>query len=88
MFRSFINYTEYFKFRSIYDITVSYTHLDVYKRQVDSDESATMIIDVEGPATVTGADIQCPSEVTMISNDLVIAHVAQGAHLYLSLIHI
>ena len=52
---------------------------------VDSDESATMIIDVEGPATVTGADIQCPSEVTMISNDMEIAHVAQGAHLYMEL---
>ena len=52
---------------------------------MDSDESATMIIDVEGPATVTGADIQCPSEVTMISNDMEIAHVAQGAHLYMEL---
>ena len=42
-------------------------------------------VDSEGPATVTGADIQCPSEVTMISNDMEIAHVAQGAHLYMEL---
>ena len=38
-----------------------------------------------GSSTVTGADIQCPSEVTMISNDMEIAHVAQGAHLYMEL---
>ena len=28
---------------------------------VDSEDTATMIIDVKGPATVTGADIQCPA---------------------------
>lgn len=44
-----------------------------------------MIIDVKGPATVTGADIQCPAEVKMISNDMVIAHVAEGGHLYMEL---
>ena len=52
---------------------------------VDSEDTATMIIDVEGPATVTGADIQCPAEVKMISNDMVIAHVAEGGHLYMEL---
>ena len=45
----------------------------------------TLIIDVKGPATVTGADIQCPAEVKMISNDMVIAHVAEGGHLYMEL---
>ena len=45
----------------------------------------TMIIDVKGPAVVTGADIQCPSNVTMISNDLEIAHVAEGAHFYMEM---
>ena len=67
------------------DVTSIILNLKKLVFDVDSDESATMIIDVEGPATVTGADIQCPSEVTMISNDLVIAHVAQGAHLYMEL---
>lgn len=52
---------------------------------VDSEDTATMIIDVKGPATVTGADIQCPAEVKMISNDMVIAHVAEGGHLYMEL---
>ena len=62
------------------DVTSIILNLKKLVFDVDSDESATMIIDVEGPATVTGADIQCPSEVTMISNDMEIAHVAQGAH--------
>ena len=67
------------------DVTSIILNLKKSVFDVDSDESATMIIDVEGPATVTGADIQCPSEVTMISNDMEIAHVAQGAHLYMEL---
>lgn len=67
------------------DVTSIILNLKRLVFDVDSDESATMIIDVEGPATVTGADIQCPSEVTMISNDMEIAHVAQGAHLYMEL---
>ena len=52
------------------DVTSIILNLKKLVFDVDSDESATMIIDVEGPATVTGADIQCPSEVTMISNDM------------------
>ena len=67
------------------DVTSIILNLKKLVFDVDSDESATMIIDVEGAATVTGADIQCPSEVTMISNDMEIAHVAQGAHLYMEL---
>ena len=67
------------------DVTSIILNLKKLVFDVDSDESATMIIDVEGPATVTGTDIQCPSEVTMISNDMEIAHVAQGAHLYMEL---
>ncbi len=67
------------------DVTSIILNLKKLVFDVDSDESATMIIDVEGPATVTGADVQCPSEVTMISNDMVIAHVAQGAHFYMEM---
>ena len=52
---------------------------------IDGDDDVTMIIDVKGPAVVTGADIQCPSNVTMISNDLEIAHVAEGAHFYMEM---
>ncbi len=61
--------------------------LNIKKLVFDLDlmKTVTMIIDVTGPATVTGADIQCPSEVKMISNDLVIAHVAEGRHFYMEL---
>ena len=40
------------------DVTSIILNLKKLVFDVDSDESATMIIDVEGPATVTGADIQ------------------------------
>jgi len=53
--------------------------------KIDDDEPVTMIIDVMGPATITGADIQCPSNVTMISLDQEIAHVAEGARFYMEL---
>ncbi len=67
------------------DVTAIILNLKKLVFDVDSEDSTTMIIDVKGPATVTGADIQCPSDVTMISNDLEIAHVAEGAHLYMEL---
>ena len=65
------------------DVTTMILNLKKLVFDVDSEDTATMIIDVKGPATVTGADIQCPAEVKMISNDLVIAHVAEGGHLYM-----
>ena len=52
---------------------------------IDGDDDVTMVIDVKGPAVVTGADIQCPSNVTMISNDMEIAHVAEGANFYMEM---
>lgn len=67
------------------DVTFMILQLKKLVFDVDSEEPVKMIIDVEGPATVTGADIQCPSEVTMISEDLEIAHVAEGGHLYMEL---
>ena len=67
------------------DVTTMILNLKKLVFDVDSEDTATMIIDVKGPATVTGADIQCPAEVKMISNDLVIAHVAEGGHLYMEL---
>ena len=62
------------------DVTAIILNIKKLVFELDSDEDVTMVIDVTGPATVTGADIQCPSEVKMISNDLVIAHVAEGQH--------
>ena len=67
------------------DVTAMILNIKKLVFDVDSEDTATMIIDVKGPATVTGADIQCPAEVKMISNDMVIAHVAEGGHLYMEL---
>lgn len=67
------------------DVTTMILNIKKLVFSIDSDDDVTMVIDVKGPAVVTGADIQVPSEVKMISNDLVIAHVAQGAHLYMEM---
>ncbi|MBO6047812.1 MAG: DNA-directed RNA polymerase subunit alpha [Erysipelotrichaceae bacterium] len=67
------------------DVTAIILNIKKLVFELDSEEDVTMVIDVKGPAIVTGADIQCPSEVKMISNDLVIAHVADGAHLYMEM---
>ena len=50
------------------DVTAMILNIKKLVFDVDSEDTATMIIDVKGPATVTGADIQCPAEVKMISN--------------------
>lgn len=67
------------------DVTAIILNIKKLVFELDSDEDVTMVIDVTGPATVTGADIQCPSEVKMISNDLVISHVAEGQHFYMEM---
>ena len=67
------------------DVTAIILNIKKLVFELDSDEDVTMVIDVTGPATVTGADIQCPSEVKMISNDLVIDHVAEGQHFYMEM---
>lgn len=67
------------------DVTAIILNIKKLVFELDSDEDVTMVIDVTGPATVTGADIQCPSEVKMISNDLVIAHVAEGQNFYMEM---
>ena len=67
------------------DVTTMILNIKKLVFSIDSDDDVTMVIDFKGPAVVTGADIQVPSEVKMISNDLVIAHVAEGAHLYMEM---
>jgi len=67
------------------DVTQIILQLKKLVFKIDNDEPVTMVIDVVGPATVTGADVQCPSDVTMISNDLVICHVAAGQHFYMEM---
>ncbi len=68
------------------DVTTIILNLKQLVFDIDKeDEQVTMVIDVQGPATVTAADIQCPANVKMISDDLVICHVAEGANFYMEM---
>jgi DNA-directed RNA polymerase subunit alpha len=58
----------------------------VLKIDSDDDDSARVLsLDVTGPKTVTAADIVCPADVKVINPDLVIAHVAEGGHLKMTI---
>jgi DNA-directed RNA polymerase subunit alpha len=50
----------------------------VFKANVDDVDSAVATVSVEGPATVTGADLNVPSEFTLINPEHVIATVSEG----------
>ncbi len=67
------------------DVTKIILRLKGLVFKIDSDDPVTMTIDVTGPATVTGADIQCPGEVKIISTDMEICHVAKGQHFYMEM---
>lgn len=52
--------------------------------KIDAEEEETqkiLKIDVVGPKVVTGADIEAPSDVEIVSKDLFICEVAAGGHL-------
>lgn len=46
-----------------------------------SDENKRLVIDVHGPRVVTGKDIVCPTGVSVVNSDVVLAHVVDGGHL-------
>lgn len=50
----------------------------VFKANVDDVDEAVATVSVEGPATVTGADLNVPSEFTLVNPEHVIATVAEG----------
>ena len=54
---------------------------------IDGDDDVTMIIDVKGPAVVTGADIQCDSDIEIVNPEQVIATLSGGkdSKLYMEL---
>ena len=53
----------------------------VFSALNDSIEEATAHVSVEGPCTVTGADLEVPTEFTLVNPDHVIATVADGGQL-------
>ena len=50
----------------------------VFKANSDDVDSAVATVSVEGPATVTGADLKVPSEFTLVNPEHVIATVSEG----------
>ncbi len=66
------------------DVTAIILNLKELVLEIDSeDEDSVRVLslDKEGPGVVTAADLICPSDVKVINPDLVIAHLAQGGHL-------
>ncbi len=49
------------------------------------DSVKVLSLDITGPKTVTAADLILPGDVKVINPDLVIAHVAEGGHLKMTL---
>lgn len=57
----------------------------VFCQETDDIEEATAHISAEGPCTVTGADIQVPAEFRLVNPEHVIATVADGGQLNMSI---
>ncbi|MCH5180802.1 MAG: DNA-directed RNA polymerase subunit alpha [Erysipelotrichales bacterium] len=69
------------------DVTMIILSLKDLVLRIDSEDSSTkrLELEVEGPAVVTAADLVVPSDVTVVNPDLVLAHVAEGGKLKMSL---
>lgn len=69
------------------DVTMIVLTLKDLVLKIDSEDTSSrkLEIDVKGPAEVKASDIACPSDVEIINKDLVIAHVAEGGKLKMTL---
>ena len=69
------------------DVTNIILNLKDLVLKIDDEENANkrLEINVEGPKTVTGEDIVCPTGVTVVNKDVVLAHVAEGGSLHMVL---
>ncbi len=69
------------------DVTMIVLTLKDLVLRIDSEDTSSrkLEIDVKGPAEVKASDIACPSDVEIINKDLVIAHVAEGGKLKMTL---
>lgn len=65
------------------DTTEIILNLKRLSLKIHSDEEKTLVIDAEGPKTITGADIQVDSDVEVLNPDLYIATLAEGARFYM-----
>jgi len=62
----------------VMDIILSLKELDL---RMDSDEAASISLDIKGSAIVTGADIKCPAGLIVLNPELILAHLNDDAHL-------
>ncbi|HHW98050.1 MAG TPA: DNA-directed RNA polymerase subunit alpha [Firmicutes bacterium] len=67
------------------DTTEMILNLKELRMRISSEEAKTLRIEKQGPGTVTGADIVCDADVTILNPDLVIANLADGARLYMEM---
>ncbi|MBM7544347.1 DNA-directed RNA polymerase subunit alpha [Periweissella beninensis] len=67
------------------DVTQIILNLKKVSLRIDSDEDKTLEVNVQGPATITAADILGDADVSILNPDLYIATVADGASLHMTL---
>lgn len=67
------------------DTTEIILNLKRLSLKIHSDEEKTLIIEAEGPRTLTGADIQADSDVEVLNPGLHIATLAAGAKFYMEI---
>jgi DNA-directed RNA polymerase subunit alpha len=65
------------------DVTTIILNLKDLVLKIDENEEGNkrLEINVEGPKTVTGADIVCPTGVEVVNKEVVLAHVTEGGSL-------
>ena len=65
------------------DVTTIILNLKDLVLKIDENEEGNkrLEINVEGPKTVTGADIECPTGVEVVNKEVVLAHVTEGGSL-------
>lgn len=65
------------------DVTSIILNLKKLALKLHTDETKTIELDIEGPATVTAADIIIDSEVEIMNPDLYLCTVSEGGHLHI-----
>lgn len=67
------------------DTTEMILNLKELRLRISSEETKTLRIEKVGPGIVTGADIICDADVTILNPELVIANLADGARLFMEM---
>ncbi|MDQ7000782.1 MAG: DNA-directed RNA polymerase subunit alpha, partial [Mariprofundus sp.] len=62
----------------VMDIILTLKELDI---RMESDDAATITLDVKGASVVTAGDIQCPAGLMVLNPELVLAHLNDDGHL-------